>query len=122
MSVTTTLIERDERNGRFKSGNIGGPGRGRGNRNRLGEQFLEDLRDAWGTHGVEALRRCACEEPAAFVRVVASLMPKDLNINLGIDAAGFADKWRQASELLGHEVVPPLARRSLRAVKVIEHD
>jgi hypothetical protein len=116
-----TTIDRDERNGRFKSGNIGGPGRGRGNRNKLGELFLENLRDAWQEHGAEALRRCAIEDPAAFVRVIAGLLPKTIDLNMTLDAAAFADKWRQASELLGHDVTMPNPRRSLRTVKVLDH-
>jgi hypothetical protein len=42
----------------------------------LGEQFLEDLRSAWLTHGPEALEKCATEDPAAFCKIVASLLPK----------------------------------------------
>jgi len=96
---------RDAKSGRFVSGNSGGPGRRVGSRNRLGEQFVADLREAWETHGVEALRRCAKEEPAQFVRVVASLMPRDLNLNVGLNAATFADTFMTAREMLGN--APP---------------
>ena len=112
---------RDDR-GRFQSGNIGG-GRPKGSRNKLGEAFLEDLRDAWNEHGTEALKRCAIEEPAQFCRIVASLMPKDVNLNLSVDAADFATKFRSARAMLGN-AEPPEPRRSLRTIapQTIEHD
>jgi hypothetical protein len=49
--------------------------------NRLNEQFLQEFYGAWEQHGVEALRRTAIEEPAAFVRVAASLLPKELTVD-----------------------------------------
>jgi hypothetical protein len=112
---------RDDR-GRFQSGNIGG-GRPKGSRNKLGEAFLEDLRDAWNEHGTEALKRCAIEEPAQFCRIVASLMPKDVNLNLSVDAADFATKFRSARAMLGNAELPQ-PRRLLRTIapRTIEHD
>lgn len=87
----------------------------------MGEAFLEDLRDCWEEHGAAALERCATEEPAQFVRVVASLMPKDFNLNVGVDVVSFAEKFRTAVEALGNDpaVVPRLHRRP---TKVIEHE
>jgi hypothetical protein len=114
-----TTIERDTKSGRFIAGNSGNGGRKPGARNKLGEAFLEDLRDSWNESGAVALRRCADEDPAAYCRIVASLLPRDLNLNLTLDATAFADRWRQASELLGHEVAPPMPRRSLRTVAAL---
>jgi Family of unknown function (DUF5681) len=91
----------------FKPGQSGNPaGRPKGARSKLGEAFLEDLRDAWLEHGAEALRRCATEDPAQFVRVVASLMPKDVNLNVAVDATEFVGKFRQAVALLGNTAPP----------------
>jgi hypothetical protein len=68
--------ERDKATGQFQAGQSGNPnGRPRGARNRLNEQFLQDFYGAWQEHGIAALRRTAIEEPAAFVRVAASLLP-----------------------------------------------
>jgi hypothetical protein len=120
--VETTADHRDER-GRFLAGNSGNGGRPKGARSKLGEAFLEDLRDAWNEHGAAALKRCAIEEPAQFCRIVASLMPKDVNLNLSVDAADFATKFRSARAMLGNdEPLPP--RRSLRTIapQTIERD
>jgi hypothetical protein len=60
------------------------------------------------------LARCATEEPAAFVKVASSLMPRDINLNVGLDATDFASKFRTAVELLGDEPASP-PRRPLKA-------
>jgi len=67
--------DRDERTGQFVTGSKGGPGRRPGSRNKLGEQFAFDLRDVWSRRGIEVLERCAEEDPAALLRVIASLLP-----------------------------------------------
>jgi hypothetical protein len=108
----------------FPKGVSGNPaGRPKGAKSKLSETFLSDLRDAWEQHGATALRRCAEEEPATLIKVIASLLPKDINLSVGLDAASFADKFHAAAELLGHDVSPPrLQRRSLRTTpKLIEH-
>src|SRR5262245_46798523 len=81
--MSDVSIQRDGRTGRFKPGNIGG-GRPPGARNKLGEQFLHDLAATWRELGPQALRRCAEEDPSAFLRVVASLMPREVNIDVDI--------------------------------------
>ncbi|MCP5081626.1 MAG: hypothetical protein GY948_08010 [Alphaproteobacteria bacterium] len=72
-------IGRDPGNGRFLAGNKGG-GRPKGSRNKLGEQFIADLYAEWQEHGAEALTAMREEKPAEFVKVVASVMPKELHL------------------------------------------
>ncbi len=118
MSDTVEVIERDGKTGRFVTGHkAAGPGRPKGARSKLGEAFLEDLRDVWDEMGIEALRRCAVEEPGQFVRVVASLMPRDHNINatVGVDAQNVLDAFRSAVTMLGNQ-----APAALPKVKVID--
>jgi hypothetical protein len=100
-----TTDERRDRGGRFVIGGKPGPGRPPGARSKLGEAFLEDLRDAWNLHGIEALRRCATEDPSQFCRIIANLLPRDIDINLTAtaDTASFAERFRAAVELLGNE-------------------
>jgi len=111
--------DRDERTGQFVTGSKGGPGRRPGSRNKLGEQFAFDLRDVWSRRGIEVLERCAEEDPAALLRVIASLLPKTVDLNISLDVAGFASKFAAAYELLGNNPEPPRVRRPLR---VIDHD
>lgn len=71
---------RDDK-GRFKpgfSGNAGGFRKGR--RIKLGEAFLEDMLMDWNDHGVEAIRKVREERPADYLRVVASTLPKQLDV------------------------------------------
>jgi hypothetical protein len=104
MSETTSIIDRDAKSGRFIAGNAGNGGRRPGARSKLGEQFLQDLAATWEKHGMVALERAATEEPAQFVRVIANLLPRDVDINLTgtMDVATFAERFRHAVELLGN--------------------
>ncbi len=70
--------EQDSR-GRFVSGNIGG-GRPKGARNKLGEEFLADLSADFEKHGAAAIERVREEDPATYIRVIASLLPKELKV------------------------------------------
>lgn len=64
----------------FQPGNPGGPGRPKGSRNKLGEAFTEALHDDFAKHGIAAIQRVREEEPAQYVRVIASLLPKEVKV------------------------------------------
>ncbi len=59
----------------FKAGN---PGRPVGSRNKLGEEFLKDMLSAWQADGIDAIRRVIAERPQDFLKVVASILPKEV--------------------------------------------
>ena len=106
MSDTTVEFVRDRKNGRFVAG-TGGHGRKLGSRNKLGEQFVSDLASVWQERGIEALRKCAEEDAPAFCRIIASLLPRqvDLSAEVSVEVTDFALRFRQAVQMLGNE--PP---------------
>ena len=56
---------RDER-GHYLKGMPGGPGRPLGSRNKLSEDFLCDMHDAWTAHGSAVLDRIITDRPEIF--------------------------------------------------------
>ena len=62
--------------GRFVSGNSGG-GRPKGSRNLLGEAFIADLYADWGKHGLATVQEVREKSPVDYLKVVASLLPRD---------------------------------------------
>ena len=65
-------------NGTFLPG--ASPGRPKGARNRLQSGFLYALAEDFEKHGADAIKICRIEEPARYVQIVASLMPRELEI------------------------------------------
>lgn len=72
----------------FKKGEGGRP---KGSRNKLSEDFLKDMCEVWNKHGKEALLNVAQNEPAKFVQVAASLIPKEMKIETVRRAAELSD-------------------------------
>ena len=72
---------RDAKSGRFLLGHKAG-GRPRGSRSKLSEDFLRDLHASWEKHGVSALDRAVALDPVAYIRVVASILPKDIDFSI----------------------------------------
>jgi len=85
----------------WKPGQSGNPaGRQVGSRNKLGEAFIEALRDDFEQHGVAAVQKVRDEKPDQYLKVIASLMPKELTLNVG-------DAY---SEMTDDELIDRLAR------------
>jgi len=65
----------------FAPGQSGNPlGRPKGARNRLGEQFVADLYSDWQAHGADVIRRVREERPDQYLKVVVSVLPKELHV------------------------------------------
>lgn len=61
----------------FEKGN---PGRPKGSRNKLSEDFFDALSRDFAEHGVKAIERMRGEDPTGYVSTIARLMPKEFKI------------------------------------------
>jgi hypothetical protein len=111
-SQNKALEGRDAKSGRFVSGNNGG-GRPKGSRNKLTTEFLDDLYAKWQEHGADVLERVIRDDPAAFLRTVAQIMPKEIDVNTGSDFDGMesvAEILQKVADEAGPEAALCLAK------------
>ena len=67
----------------WKPGQSGNPkGPPKGYRKTLSKAFVEDVHDSWMIYGKAALETTAMTEPSIYVRVVAGLVPKDIEVTV----------------------------------------
>lgn len=64
----------------FQIGHSGGPGRPKGSKNKLAESYLQDLYEHYLEHGKEAIQWLFENDRAVYVKLIAQLIPKDLDI------------------------------------------
>ncbi len=64
----------------FEKGHSGGPGRPKGSRNRLSETFLSAIWDDFQQHGAAAITEARERDAVAYVRMIAGLLPKDIEL------------------------------------------
>jgi len=57
-------------------------GRPKGTRNKLSQQFLDDLWAHWQGHGPSAIAELCDTNPYGYVKVVADLLPKDIKLTV----------------------------------------
>lgn len=66
----------------FKPGQTGNPlGRPKGSRNKLGEAFVAALHDDFQEHGVSVIETVRRDKPDQYLKVIASILPKELTVN-----------------------------------------
>jgi hypothetical protein len=100
---------RDSKTGQFVKGYNGGPGRKIGSRNRLGEAFVADLHDRWIKDGPQVLDAVIKNKPHEFMKVVASLLPKqfdetlNLNVSMLAEVTDFVEAYRFALRQIGSD-------------------
>ena len=77
-----------------QSGNL--KGRPKGSRNKLSEDFLADLHESWLAFGKPALMTAAITDPVSYVRMVASLMPREIEATTTPDLERMSDAQLEA--------------------------
>jgi hypothetical protein len=99
----TTGAERADFATRFQPGN---PGRPKGAKHKLTEDFLKDVQAAWSESGKAAIVSMIAEKPGDFVKMVAGLVPKDLNLNLNDASEMTDDELAERVRTLASQLAP----------------
>ena len=60
-------------------------GKPKGARNRLQGSFLNALADDFEKHGKKAIELCRKDDPTGYLRVIAALMPKEVELHRPLD-------------------------------------
>jgi len=93
MSKSTDTTAPKQRGRPFKPGKSGNPkGRPKGSRNKLSEGFLTELCADFDEHGAEVLATVREKDPSAYLRVAASLLPKQTEIEFKGDLEHLSDE------------------------------
>jgi hypothetical protein len=84
MSVEPTVSNDEEKSKPWliKPGQVLNPkGRPKGSRNKLGEEFVAALQRDFEAHGEKVIETVRVDKPDQYLKVIASILPKELNVN-----------------------------------------
>ena len=97
----------------FEPGQVANPlGRPKGSRNKLGEAFVQALHDDFEKHGVDVIATVRAEKPDQYMKVIASLLPKELKIETTGDLTDeqLDKRIRQLASALEIGIAEPVGR------------
>jgi len=99
----------------FQPGQSGNPaGRPKGSRNKLGEAFIQAMYDDFTEHGADVIDKVRLEKPDQYLKVVASILPQQLNVKVTPFEEMTDDQLRKHAERLIAELGPVAAFASGR--------
>ena len=106
-------------NGKFAPGYSGNPGGSpEATRRAFNKRFLLDLAEDWQQHGREVFKRVRRESPAAYLKVCAMLVPKE--VKLGHSTSAIKELTDEELEQAIQAIRAMLAAQAGEAAKVIE--
>jgi hypothetical protein len=112
------MADRDDKNGRFLPGNSGNGGRKPGSRSKLASEFIDALHADFEQNGAAVIAKVRIENPSAYLKVVANLMPArleaqlqaEVDVNVGFrDTDSIADVLTMVAKEAGREAAITLA-------------
>jgi len=106
-------------NGKFAPGYSGNPGGSpEATRRAFNKRFLLDLAEDWQQHGREVFKRVRRESPAAYLKVCAMLVPREMKLEHSGGVKAMTDEQLEQSIAILKEMI---AKRDAGAnAKVIE--
>jgi hypothetical protein len=117
-SKTAPKVINGRINGRFAPGVSGNPGGSpEATRRAFNKRFLLDLAEDWQQHGREVFKRVRRESPAAYLKVCALLVPREMKVEHSGGVKAMSDE--QIEETIA-AIQAMLAARAGETAKVIE--
>lgn len=119
--VMTEIIKKKlkPRGKMFQPGSAGGPGRTKGSRNKLSEKFLAALFEDFEESGVWAIKACRLEDPTAYCKMIASLLPKQVDVKQTNDISD-TELERQLLQYFARDIGEVIEGRAIRAIGIDE--
>ena len=106
---------------KFKPGQSGNPkGPGKGYRRRLSERFWKDLHADWDVYGKHALAETRANDPVAYCKMVAGLMPSKQDIE--VKQSVFVDVWQRISDNRVPGDVLDVSHETVDDIRALEHN